>query len=58
MSTKKVYKVFVFLEVISDKSAEEVQEQVDNLLEYGGVRDCFDSAGLDASHFVCEKVES
>jgi len=54
---KKVYKVFVFLEVISDESADDVQEKVQHLLEYGSIRDCFDAADLDASHFVVERVE-
>lgn len=55
--SKKVYKVFVCFEVISKESSEVVEEKVQHLLEYGGVRDCFDSAGIDASYFVVERVE-
>jgi hypothetical protein len=55
---KRVYKVYLSMEVIAeDTTAEDVKNKVQDLLEHGTVVDVFDSAGLDASYFLVEKVE-
>jgi hypothetical protein len=52
-----VYKVLISLEVTSDWPMEEIEGRIEHLLEHGTIRDSFDAANLDASHFSVENVE-
>jgi hypothetical protein len=50
------YKLIITCEIETDDSIDVLWDSAENLLEHGGVRDCFSAANLDASHFEVESA--